>query len=184
MYALIPSALVFRHRKEEKECCFRSHRLHIIFGSFCLKSTLTFCVSNLHKNAMKVWTYIMVAVKFYLHIPKSFPDTFFGITFHWHAFMPFLLHAEMCSLIIKYGSALQIQVLPQTCENVRLSSLPVFQIWIWFQCAKKKILWTIKRNLEKHLIYEAKISQHSLYMFKLCAIKFLHKLEMIQQKIF
>lgn len=54
MYALLPSALVFRHRKEEKECCFRSHRLHIVFGSFCLKSTLTFCltISNLHKNAM------------------------------------------------------------------------------------------------------------------------------------
>lgn len=56
----------------------------------------------------KIWTYIMIAVKFYLHIPKGFPDTFFGITFHWHAFMPFLLHAEMCSLINKYGCAFDI----------------------------------------------------------------------------
>lgn len=95
----------------------------------------------------KIWTYIMIAVKFYLHIPKGFPDTFFGITFHWHAFMPFFM--------------------PSSCH---------------FCCTLKcAVLLT---NMGVHLIYEAKISQHSLYMFRLCAIKFLHKLEMIQQKIF
>lgn len=85
----------------------------------------------------KIWTYVMIAVNFYLHIPKIFPDTFFGITFHWHVSMPFLLHAEMCSLINKYGSALQIQVLPQTCENVTFIFISFSDMHLISMCKNK-----------------------------------------------
>lgn len=37
--------------------------------------------------------------------------------------------------------------------------------------------------LENLLVYEGKISQQSLYMFKFCAIAFLCKLEMVKQKV-